>query len=206
MSYWTIPPMWAGRTVAVLASGPSMSQAVADRVRHLPRIAINDTYRLAIDAEVIYASDSMWWRMSPQALDCRGIKATVEAVRGIAPNVDDRVRVLRNSGREGFDPHPAHVRTLCNSGGTAIQIAVHAKAARILLLGFDMHGGHWHAPHERPLGNPGPASFRRWIAHLAGMAKALPAGVEVLNCTPGSALTCFQVASLDDALAEREAA
>jgi len=183
-----------------------MSQAVADRVRHLPRIAINDTYRLAIDAEIVYASDSMWWRMNPQALECRGIKATVEAVRGIAPNVDDRVRVLRNSGRDGFDPHPGHVRTNCNSGAVGIQIAAHARAARILLLGFDMRGGHWHAPHERPLGNPGPASFRRWIAHITGLAKALPAGVQVLNCTPGSALTCFPMATLDDVIEVAEAA
>ncbi len=202
---WTLPPMWAGQTVAVLASGPSMSQAVADRVRHLPRIAINDTYRLAIDANVIYASDSMWWRMNPQAIECRGIKATIEVVRGIAPNVDERVRVLRNTGRDGFDVNGT-MRTQANSGGVGIQIAVHAKAARVLLLGFDMHGGHWHPPHERPLGNPGPSMFARWIANLTRMAKQLPPTVEVLNCTPGSALACFPMVSLDEALETREAA
>lgn len=202
---WTLPPMWAGQTVAVLASGPSMSQAVADRVRHLPRIAINDTYRLAPDADIVYASDSMWWRMNPEAVECHGIKASIEAVRGIHPNVPDCVRVLRNTGRDGFDVNGS-IRTQANSGGVGIQIAVHAKAARVLLLGFDMHGGHWHPPHERPLGNPGPASFRRWIAHITGLAKALPAGVQVLNCTPGSALTCFPMVSLDEALETREAA
>ena len=33
VGYWTIPRMWEGRTVAVMASGPSMSQEVADKVR-----------------------------------------------------------------------------------------------------------------------------------------------------------------------------
>lgn len=201
---WVIPPMFAGRTVAVLASGPSMSQAVADRVRHLPRIAINSTYRLAPDADVIYASDSMWWLQHPDALGCPGIKATVEAVRDVAPNVPDVVRVLRNTGREGYDPHPGCVRTLLNSGGVGVQIAAHGKAARILLLGFDMRGGHWHGQHERPLGNPGAALFARWIALMRTLAKALP--VEVLNCTPDSALDCFPMVSLDDALDAREAA
>jgi hypothetical protein len=201
---WVIPPMFAGQTVAVLASGPSMSQAVADRVRHLPRIAINSTYRLAPDADVIYASDSMWWQRNPEALQCAGIKACVEAVRDIPPNVPDAVRVLRNTGREGFDPNPGCVRTLLNSGGVGIQIAVHARAARILLLGFDMRGGHWHPQHERPLGNPGAALFARWIGYINGLSRQLT--VEVLNCTPGSALTCFPVVSLEDALDARAAA
>ena len=201
---WIIPPLFAGQTVAVLASGQSMSQAVADRVRHLPRIAINTTYRLAPDADVIYASDSMWWLRHPDALECPGIKTTVEAVRGIAPNVPAAVKVLHNTGREGYDPNPGCVRTLLNSGGVGIQIAAHAKAARILLLGFDMRGGHWHGQHERPLGNPGVALFGRWIALMRTLARAIP--VEVLNCTPDSALDCFPLVALDDALDARGAA
>lgn len=204
MSYWTIPPMWTGRTVVVLASGPSMSQAMADRVRDFPRIAINSTYKLASDADVIYASDSMWWQCNPEAVKCPGIKVTVEAVRGIPPNVPDAVRVLRNTGREGFDPNPGCVRTLLNSGGVGIQIAAHARATRILLLGFDMHGGHWHPQHERPLGNPGAALFARWIGCINGLSRQLT--IEVLNCTPGSALKCFPVVSLDEALSMQEAA
>lgn len=197
---WVIPPMFAGQTVAVLASGPSMSQAVADRVRHLPRIAINSTYRLAPDADVIYASDSMWWQQNPDALRSTGIKACVEAVPNIAPNVPEIVRVLRNTGRDGLDQHPGCVRTLNNSGGVGIQIAMHARAARVLLLGFDMRGGHWHPQHERPLGNPGPQLLARWIQHMERFARALPSTVEVLNCTPGSAMRGFPMVSLDEAL------
>lgn len=49
VTYWTVPQMWAGRTVAVMASGPSMSKDVADKVRaaRLPVIVVNNTYRLA---------------------------------------------------------------------------------------------------------------------------------------------------------------
>ena len=202
---WRIPPMFAGQTVAVLASGESMSQAVADSVRHLPRIAINDTYKLARDAEVIYASDSMWWLGNPDALSCPGIKATIEPVRGISPNVPDCVRVLANTGREGFDP-AGGFRTLNNSGGVGIQIAAHAGAARILLLGFDMRGGHWHGQHARPLGNPDERRFAKWIASMAGLASALPRTVEVLNCTPGSAMHCWPIVPLNDALNQLEAA
>jgi hypothetical protein len=35
---WKIPPDWQGQTVAVLASGPNMSQEVADALREHRRI------------------------------------------------------------------------------------------------------------------------------------------------------------------------
>jgi len=204
-TYWEVPWIWHGRTVAVLASGPSMSQAVADSVRHLPRIAVNTTYQLAPDADVLYACDSKWWRANPEALACPGLKVALEPMPGELPNVPPDVRVLRNSGGEGYDPRPGYLRTLSNSGGQAIQVAAKSGAARILLLGFDMHGGHWHEPHK--LGNPRDKTYDRWISRMAGLALAMKnLGVEVLNCTPGSRLRCFPMRVLEDAIAERVAA
>jgi hypothetical protein len=198
-NYWTVPPMFAGRTVAVLASGPSMSQAVADQARHLPRIAINTTYRLAPDADIIYAGDAAWWAAHPQALDCPGIKASIEILPKIAPATPDAVRVLRNTGRDGFDPDPSCLRTLANSGAQALQVAVHAGAARVLLLGFDMRGGHWHADHEG--NNPSNGQMARWAVRFRGLAWALMArGISVINCTPGSLLDCFPREDLDGVL------
>ena len=204
MTRWAVPPMFAGQTVAVLASGPSMSLDVARSVRHLPRIAVNTTYRLARDADVIYASDARWWHANADALQCPGIKATIEVRPRCADPLPAGVRVLRNTGRDGFDPDPSAARTYGNSGAVAIQIAAHARAARVLLLGFDMHGDHWHAPHDDL--NPTRPDFARWRAGMARLARLLPRGVDVINCTPGSALTCFPSMSLADALTMREAA
>jgi hypothetical protein len=189
--YWIVPRMWAGQTVAILASGPSMSQAVADGVRHLPRIAINNTWQLARDADIVYAADRRWWLAHPDAHVGPGLRVSIEPTRGTLPDLPFPALVLRNSGAEGFDRDPGCLRTLGNSGGQAIQIAVHAGAARILLFGFDMHGGHWHGPHARPCGNPSQSFLARCTRAIAHMAQHLPAGVEVINCTPGSALRCF---------------
>lgn len=203
MNRWTIPPMFAGLTVAILASGPSMSAEVAARMRHLPRIAVNTTFRLAPDADVIYAGDARWWHAHPEALRCPGIKASIEVAAGRADPLPEGVRILRNTGREGFD-RDGGLRTYGNSGAVAIQIAAHAGAARVLLLGFDMRGGHWHEPH--PLVNPVPGDFERWRAGLARLGRSLPRGVDVINCTPGSALQCFPTMSIEDALSDQEVA
>lgn len=199
MTYWTVPPMWDGRTVAILASGPSMSQAVADAVRALPRIAINTTYRLAPDADIVYGCDPAWWNAHPEAAACSGVKLALEHAPGKTMTTPEGVRFLRNTGRRGFDPSPACIRTGDNSGAQALQVAVHAHAARVLLLGFDMQGGHWHGAHPAGLVQSGPAHYRKFVAGfrvLAAELARLP--VEILNCTPGSALDCFPRARLTD--------
>lgn len=202
MSYWTVPPMWEGRTVAILASGPSMSPAVAAAVAHLPRIAVNTTCRLAPDADVIYAADAQWWDAHPSAVELPGVKVSIEVSPGhrIKP-LPDAVRVLRNTGRRGFDPDPSALRTHGNSGAQAVQIAVHARAGRVLLCGFDMRGGHWHGQHPKGLANPSEPVLARFIESFRDLARALaPTGVSVINCTPGSALDCFPCEPLADAL------
>jgi hypothetical protein len=201
MTYWTVPPMWQGQTVAILASGPSMSQAVADSVLHLPRIAVNTTYQLARDAEMIYACDAVWWAKYPDAVAGPGLNVAMEAVPGHHPATPPAVKVLRNTGRTGFDPHPACLRTLNNSGAQALQIAVHARAARILLLGFDMKGEHWHGAHPRGLTNQKQSSLAGWVVLYRELARELAArGVSVINCTLNSALDCFPKEPLEDVL------
>lgn len=189
---WDIPPMWQGMTVAVLASGPSMSQSVADSVRHLPRIVVNSTYRLARDADMLYAADAPWWMANPEALDFPGLKVSIERRPGRAPGVP--VLIVRNTGRSGFDPKGG-IRTHLNSGAQAIQVAVHAKAARVLLFGFDMRGCHWHGAHPAPLKSMTRDDMLLAVNSMRSLAAGIK-GCDVINCTPDSALDCFPRGSL----------
>lgn len=101
-----------------------------------------------------------------------------------------------------FDPETLH--TGGNSGYQAINLAVLLGAARILLLGYDMKTGpngekHWHPDHAGR--NPGESQFSGWRAAFPTMLPDLArAGVAVINCTPGSALTCFPQARIEEFL------
>lgn len=188
--------MWSGATVAVLASGPSMSQQAADRVlaAGLPTIVVNNTMRLAPWADVLYAADESWWRNTPGSFEFRGLKVSCEPVAGI-------LRLLP-AGTEGYSDDPMTVYTYGNSGAQAIQIAAKAGAKRILLLGFDMNGGHWHSEHASPLRTTSIELYEQWRKRYPTLATALTArGVEVINCSPTSALECWPRESLEDALA-----
>lgn len=199
---WSVPRCFDGGTVAILASGPSMSQAVADQVHAagVPAVAINLTHRLAPWAWMLYAADIEWWQHPTNADAWRfaGLKVTVNVGRHVPPGL----LTLENSGGNGFDPDPRALRTGNNSGYQAVHIATHAGARRILLCGMDMGGCHWHGPHPADLKVTAPATYERWRQRFAELAPLLAArGVDVVNCTPGSRLDCFRRGNLETELA-----
>jgi hypothetical protein len=203
MNFWRVPPMWKGQTVAILASGPSMTQATANTVRdaHLPTIVINTTWQLAPWADLLYAADASWWeRYKDEVKAFPGIR--VSACVGYK---HPDLLFLCNTGKAGFDEDPSCVRTGGNSGYQAIHVALHAHARRILLLGFDMchpqQQAHWHGRHPEPLRNVGEGVFNRWLKHFADLAPvAKSRGTEIINCTPNSALVVWPQVSLEVAL------
>jgi hypothetical protein len=188
---------WVGATVAVLGSGPTMSRKVADSVKHLPRIALNTTHKLAVDADYIYGGDALWWQRHLEVFDCAGWKVSMETRSRTWPNVPERVEVMRWGGQNGFDDRPGYLRSGGSSGYQALHLAASMGAKRILLFGFDCHGGHWHGDHPNPLGNPMESTYAGWIRAFNALAPLLAErGVEVTNCTPGSKLECFPALEL----------
>lgn len=207
MNLWRVDKEWAGETCAVLGAGPSMSAAVAESVRGRCRIiAVNSSFILAPFADILYAADRLWWQNNRHAAEqFAGVKATIlpNGYHELAPTVDG-VRVIGNGGPQGFDDRPDHIRTGWNSGYQAVHLAAHLGVKRVLLLGFDMHaraGEHWHKDHRW---RPGYKSrYPLFVnAFYTGAPEFESRGVEILNCTPGSALACFRQATLMEALSD----
>lgn len=185
--------MWQGQTVAVLASGPSMSLKLAQSLRRPSlRVAVaNSTFRLAPWADLLVAADADWWRANPDARDFQGLKVCADDSL-----LWPEVLSLRHTGKIGFDDDKECIRSGGNTGYQAVHIAAQAGASRILLFGFDMRPGHWHDVDREA----DEAHYAEWCRRFATLAVALAGRVEVLNCTPGSALECFQMATIDEAL------
>lgn len=107
----------------------------------------------------------------------------------------------------GIDPDPTGLRTGKNSGYQAVNLAVHLGASRIVLLGFDMQaartGDHFFGQHRYPGAvNTRAETFRDFREAFETAVEPLQRlGVEVVNASPGSALTAFPQASLEEALA-----
>jgi len=123
---WKITPEWQGQTVAVLASGPSMSQEVADALREHRRIVVNHTHRLAPDADMLVCMEGNW----PQEYrEFAGLRVT-----GV---LDDDLDALYIGPRwERVQMEAGRVIEIHNSGLTAVRVAALMGASRIILAGF----------------------------------------------------------------------
>lgn len=161
---------------AILATGPSMSQAVADSVRGRCKVvAVSDTYRLAPWADVLVSADRKWWDYhqpiyeGPRfaAVDTRGCERFKGAISGE------------------------------NSTLLAMKVAVSLGARRLLLLGVDMKGSHFFGPHHEPRWNTKPERFEVFKRQFA---EYRPKGVEIFNCNEASGLRCYPMARLDELL------
>jgi hypothetical protein len=199
--HWTVPLMWEGQTIAILASGESMSAEVAEQIRQadIPTIVINTTFRLAPWASMLYGADKDWWLHSDNkdALSFAGMKVSCsEVARGVLH--------IRYSGSDGLDPDRSFIRTGINSGYQALHIAVHAGASKVLLFGFDMQGRHWHKDHPRPLRDTAPGTFVKWVQAFTNVAPILrERGVDVVNCSGSkSILDCFRRSTLENEIAK----
>lgn len=167
-------------TFAVLATGPSMSQEIADYVcGKCSAVAVCDAFRLAPWADALVCQDRNWWDRYPEALQFLGRKfsgAPVQHVETLRPDQE----------------FPSG----CNSGLLGMRVARLLGATRILLLGFDMQGTHYFGSHPEPLRNTTEERFSAFIRQFERW-RGWP---EVVNCTPGSALTRFPFATIEEAL------
>ena len=197
----SVPRLWTDETVVCLAGGPSLTvedvEACRDRARV---IAIKDAVRLAPWAEVLYSCGddaSSWWQRNVDLhASFTGLRYTLD------PKAAAWAQVLRDTGMTGLETDPSGLRTGKNSGYQAINLAVHLGARRIVLLGYDMQPDrgrhHWFGAHPNPI----PPPYAEFLPCFDSIVEPLRAlGVEVVNATRRTALTCFPCVPLLEALA-----
>lgn len=203
--YWSVPPIWPGATVAIVGGGESLTLrqvhrlAIAHAEGRIKVIAINDAVFPCWWADWLHACDPKWWTWHAQhGLDkWPGIRTTNVQH---AMCVNWGVHLVKCEGQTGFSDDPGVVRSGKNGAYIAVQMAAHAGASRILLTGCDMKPvPHWFGRH--PDGDPHQPDYPGMRAAFATLVEPLRArGVEVLNCSPGSALDCFPMARLEDVI------
>lgn len=195
---WRAEPIFAGRCVVVAAGGPSFSLSQVReigiaRAKDLIRvIAINDAVYPCWFADINYACDHQWWETHNGVPGFAGLKV---GLRHHPVPVYPGIRVLNSTGPEGIEDDPGGLRTAGNSGYQVLNLCAHLGAAKILLCGYDMRGdnsAHWFGRHPESCRKQMTGGFDRMAKHYNGIAGPLAdRGIEVINCTPGSAITAF---------------
>jgi hypothetical protein len=201
------PSRWHECIVA--ATGPSLTEEVAERCRGQHVIAVNDAYRRLPFADVLYAGDGDWWEVHQGCPDFRGEKWTVHHPRVTPGNaaIAERygLNAMGGAGQidaPGFSLTPGRIHYGNCSGFQAINLALLFGATRIQLVGFDMRvvngRRHYFGDHPAPLGNA--CTYEHFLPAFNAAAKLLPPHIQIVNCTPGSALRCFPMGDLEAVL------
>lgn len=180
-----------------------------------PTIAVNDAAKLVLWACAVYAADREWWELHGPSIRSAASRWTQIPVsmRGLERDraqdfaSANGLNVVAGESGDGLCRIPGRVNYGLNSGFQAMNLAWHAGARRLVLLGFDYKNAgrrsHYFGDHPAPLRNDEPKKFEKWIAHMDRLAADLAAdGVEVVNCSRDTALTCFRRSTITEELCQ----
>lgn len=152
---------------------------------------------------MLYAGDHAWWKAHEGCPEFGGLKFSAAFRTGQEPW---GVRVMRcNQGRRTLvaDRTDEIGWGYC-SGFGGINLAAHARPAKVILVGYDLsldHGVHWHGLHGGRLNNPQPNNLAKWRGTIDGAAAALAAlSIEVINASPVSTLKNYPKMSFEEAM------
>jgi hypothetical protein len=191
---WSVVDIWPNSTVFILGGGPSLNDVDFGLIKDQKIIGINNAYQLGDWVDVCYFGDTRWYSWHSEKLsDFGGLIVH-------SSNVNSRhVKRLLRGKSMGIDTRKKYVAWNYNSGGSAINLAYHLGARRIVLLGYDMRRvddqANWHQGHPNAKKNP----YERFLRCFPEIKKdADELGVEILNATPDSELKVFPIVKLKD--------
>lgn len=185
--------------VVCVGGGASLTQADVDYCNGRAAVlVVNNGYLRAPWARWLYACDYGWWKYHFADVDrmCTGERWTQD------------VDAAREFGLQHIECDP-HGKGLCrtpgkinggnNGGFQALNIAFHLGATKILLLGYDMVGMHWHAEHPKEISGPAhTADYALYASAFPALGDDLSAaGVQVVNCSRVTALSCFRRSTIE---------
>ena len=197
--------------VIVAASGPSLTKDVAWTARKARWfgdhriVAVSDAYKLFPCADILYSCDSEWWNIHDGVPDFRGekwsshddVKGTSNDKRACADKYGLKLVLGKNAPGFSTDQNMLHYGQ--NSGFQAVNLALLKGATKVVLIGFDMRevGGQRHFFGNHPAGLRNNGDYRNFIRAFEQAKPPVP----IINATPGSALKCYPMMDLREALA-----
>ncbi len=220
----TIPAPYSGETAIIAGTGLSLtpeSIAYCNEARKAGKariFAANRAHEL-FDCDVLAAINSafypLWW---DSIKDKHCDKWTTSLGTSRIPAVDltekyPEVQYIDARLKAGLSKDPSYVHYHHTTGAMLINIAYLYGCTRLILIGFDMRyqGKVNDTKYNKPRRYLGEDAITQkhwmktdakgdWHNVIPGFKTINPAdyGIEIINCTPDSALRCFPMMNLDE--------
>lgn len=185
---------WEGEDVWILGGGPSLKD---QRIADLPGrvFAVNMAYKLRPFDLWFIGSISLINLLSRRGVDLSRTYSILSGTYQMSGGVRD-LRSFNVCNEPWGTTVAGGIPLSYSSGCHAINIADILGAKTIYLLGFDMMGAedgrtaNWHAEYPTRM-RPPSSHYDKYLEELEHRAKP-NVNARVVNCTPNSALTCFE--------------
>jgi hypothetical protein len=195
----------SGQEVFIIGGGYSVKGVNIDFLKDKLTIGINDSYKILPNATALYWSDNSWLGRHIDQIEKHPCPLRFNARHNGQGMVNADIEtsgnatVLLRTSVMGFDPNPDNVAGN-NGGAHALNLAINMGAKKIYLVGYDMRDNplkrtetHWHNNHKlavRP--DIYTNQFIPAIVALDKEVRRLGIDVEIINCSPTSAIQCFK--------------
>jgi len=219
-----------GQTVVVIATGPSITEEQIEIVKlasHFSLIkvmTINNAYQVAPFTDIQIACNDNWWEhyLANDPL-LRKLKADCwTRYKHIAE--EHEINYIDSIVKEGLSRDPSMIHINKGSGPMAINFATLYGFKKILLIGHDMKFAKDYSGREKKIGSTPRHYFGEYpksMQHfpqsqnsvdkngvIIGLIDAyekmvndlINMNVDVVNCTPNTALNCFRKSTLESEL------
>lgn len=226
---WNPLPIWEGATAFILGGGPSLSNIDLNRLHNKHVIGCNNAYGDPVKNEkgetieyiprdwvdICWFGDSNWFSFHlPYLKLFRGILATSK-FQIVEKHKHLGIKGFLRGRPFGISTESGYICWNKSTGASAINLATKLGAKRIVLLGFDMRivdgkknyhkdhilmgkiQGRFNRKYEEKKDDPFE-HFLKAFPHIARDAEKL--GIEIINATPGSAITQFPIVEPDEVL------
>lgn len=191
---WVVPREWPGARCFILCNGESI-RAQRSLIPQLQGriIAIKEAVRLRPDADVLFVAAERKVDIVPALLPIFTGQYVVARNKVPANYPASVKRVSRTKDHTQLCERLDHVCGF-DCGTSAINLAYHFGATEIILLGMDMRGDRWcNGEFSHPMPHIPVAHHARHAAVLPAIAAdAKQKGIRIVNCSPTSAVTCFE--------------
>lgn len=225
-----IEPIFKGHTGVLIATGPSLNKEQVEVVRKAHAagdckvITVNNAYQLAPWTDAHISCNDDWWKHYWN--DDHLLRQIAAEKYTWYPELAKAygIRYIKAIVKDGLSLDPTVIHINHGSGPMGLNLALHYGFDRLLLIGHDMKFAKDYNGLQRKVGSEPrhffgeyPKELQHWPSVKIGRSapgvidglieaynKMPPdlqkAGMEVINCTPDSALPTFRLSTLEKEL------
>ena len=213
-----IEPIYHGETAIIVGTGPSLTPEViqtaakAQKEGKVRLFGMNMAFSV-LDLDLLHGCNIAFWdHYWPEVKDLRCHKWTTR------PELKGKysgLNYIQERWEDCLSTDPSYITAHHGSSAQAMGLAYHYGIKTMLLVGFDMRFpgkvNRHHYNESRHFHDETPLTSQHWPmtgpnGELDGLIREFVTinperlGIEIINCTPGSAMTCFPMMDLDKAL------